>query len=223
MFIFPPNCIVPRATSLTITPVLPSLRYFISLSPLSFFNIGLPILSRQYVPGVSRQGGDSCIIPTTIQGGRSPGKRSIGSARSLAACIPSPNDAPHTRVRRPGRRVLPPRPHRRLHVPSFRRRGRCRGRAPAARCVRGMCSPRITAATGSSWRAARIPAACSRRSSAAGKATAPARAGPCISPMRSLGHMGANAIVGRQHPHLPRRRVLHEVPEDGRGERRVLR
>ena len=36
MFIFPPNCMDPSATSLTMSPVLPNLRYFIcTLPPLS--------------------------------------------------------------------------------------------------------------------------------------------------------------------------------------------
>src|ERR1700733_14010602 len=33
MFILPPNCIVPSATSLTISPVFPNFRYFISHTP----------------------------------------------------------------------------------------------------------------------------------------------------------------------------------------------
>src|SRR5271163_554942 len=33
MFILPPNCIVPSATSLTMSPVFPNLRYFIVHSP----------------------------------------------------------------------------------------------------------------------------------------------------------------------------------------------
>jgi hypothetical protein len=33
MFILPPNCIVPSATSLTISPVLPNFLYFISNTP----------------------------------------------------------------------------------------------------------------------------------------------------------------------------------------------
>src|SRR5271156_6374280 len=33
MFILPPNCIVPRATSLTMSPVFPSFRYFILHPP----------------------------------------------------------------------------------------------------------------------------------------------------------------------------------------------
>src|ERR1700758_1140522 len=33
MFIFPPNCIVPSATLLTISPVFPSFLYFISRTP----------------------------------------------------------------------------------------------------------------------------------------------------------------------------------------------
>src|SRR5271156_2861726 len=33
MFILPPNCIVPSATSLTMSPVLPNFRYFIAHTP----------------------------------------------------------------------------------------------------------------------------------------------------------------------------------------------
>src|ERR1022692_4750914 len=33
MFILPPNCIVPSATSLTISPVFPNFLYFISHTP----------------------------------------------------------------------------------------------------------------------------------------------------------------------------------------------
>src|SRR5450755_954640 len=33
IFILPPNCIVPKATSLTMSPVFPSFRYFILQSP----------------------------------------------------------------------------------------------------------------------------------------------------------------------------------------------
>ena len=33
MFIFPPNCIVPSATLLTMSPVFPSFLYLISLTP----------------------------------------------------------------------------------------------------------------------------------------------------------------------------------------------
>src|SRR5271156_2094385 len=37
MFILPPNCIVPSATSLTMRPVLPSFLYFISHTPCGRF------------------------------------------------------------------------------------------------------------------------------------------------------------------------------------------
>src|ERR1700733_2512107 len=50
MFILPPNCIVPSATSLTISPVFPNFRYFISHTPSAANEIAIGVVEPEFQP-----------------------------------------------------------------------------------------------------------------------------------------------------------------------------